>query len=81
MPDSHVYLQWVKSYLRGLMEPLKADDQEEPWVKGAIWAIEKVEDHLQAIFYFINQYSSEGIFMDLGDDPNLPEVIREKWQK
>ena len=81
MPDSYVYLQWVKSYLRGLMAPLKVDDQEEPWVKGATWAIEKVEDHLEVILHCINLYSSEGTFMDLGNDPNLPEVIREKCQK
>lgn len=44
MTENSVVLQWLKSYVCGLKEGLV--DSDEEWERGAVWALERVENHL-----------------------------------
>lgn len=50
MTENSVVLQWLKSYVSGLKEGLGESDEE--WERGAIWALEKVENHLIHLIAF-----------------------------
>lgn len=48
MPDIELhYLQMVKSYISGLKMPLETDDPEDMFNKGALWAANRIEEHIE----------------------------------
>lgn len=74
MADVELYcLQCIKSYIRGLKKPLENDDPEDLFTKGALWAANCIEDHLDVVFSMANGE----LHIFIKDDPNLPEVMKE----
>ena len=55
MIEAKDYLQWIKSYINGMRKGMgRYDFLKDDWSKGALWALEKVDEHIAAISTFIS---------------------------
>ena len=59
MIDAMTSLQWLKSYIRGLRDGLGETEFEEDWLRGATWAINKLDDQINVLAGYIDLHGDK----------------------